>query len=272
MAVRRLKLRYLAFCAVCQDRLEVGTEVDWHTDRRTAVCAGCAADPNGEVDAGIGGGSARDEARDRRHGQQARHERIKQAHPVLGRLALAVTPEADAGGTWDRGAVGEERLARSLDALPVDRALSLHDRRLPRSKANIDHMVVTANGVWVIDTKRYKGLVEKRDIGRWLRADHHLYVGGRDRSSLLSGVTAQVDHVWDALAELPTPTPVVRGVLCFIDAEWRVFARPFEVQSILVGWPRVVRRRLLDEGPVDATERSTIQRHLAISFPPASRS
>ena len=33
----------------------------------------------------------------------------------------------------------------------------LHDRRIPGSKANIDHIAITAAGIWVIDAKRYKG-------------------------------------------------------------------------------------------------------------------
>jgi hypothetical protein len=32
----------------------------------------------------------------------------------------------------------------------------LHDRRIPGSRANIDHIAIAATGVWVIDSKRYK--------------------------------------------------------------------------------------------------------------------
>ena len=270
MAVRQLRLRYAGVCAVCQHPLEAGTEVDWHTDRKTAVCAACAADSTAAVHSGTGGGSARAEAARRRNQQRARHERTKQAHPVLGRLALAVTPEADAGATWEKGAVGEERLSHWLDALPGGTTLSLHDRRLPRSKANIDHIVITANGVWVIDAKHYKGVVEKRDVGGWLRTDRRLFVGGRDRSSLVTGVAAQVEHVRRSLSDLPGSVPAVRGMLFFVKADWRLFTRPFELQSVVVAWPRPVRRRLLADGPVDATQRSEIQRHLAISLPPPS--
>jgi len=40
---------------------------------------------------------------------------------------------------------------------------ALHDRRVPGTKANIDHVAVGAGAVWVIDAKRYQGLVEHRD-------------------------------------------------------------------------------------------------------------
>ena len=58
--------------------------------------------------------------------------------------------------SWARGAGGEELVARALAKHCPDVAV-LHDRRIPGSRANIDHIAVAATGVWVIDTKRYKG-------------------------------------------------------------------------------------------------------------------
>ena len=60
---------------------------------------------------------------------------------------------------WATGAQGEailaEFLAKRCPDVPV-----LHDRRMPHSKANIDHIAVGASGVYVIDTKRYRGKIE----------------------------------------------------------------------------------------------------------------
>lgn len=33
----------------------------------------------------------------------------------------------------------------------------LHDRRIPGSRANIDHIALAATGVWAIDTRRHVG-------------------------------------------------------------------------------------------------------------------
>jgi hypothetical protein len=38
----------------------------------------------------------------------------------------------------------------------------MHDRRIPRSKASIDHIVVTPGGVWVIDSPRHAGTAPAR--------------------------------------------------------------------------------------------------------------
>lgn len=159
---RRIRLRYPAVCAACDAELQAGVEASWNSQRRTATCVRCASAVQVPV-IGSAGASARAEAERRRARQRERHDKIKQAHPVLGRIALAVLPEPDAGRSWETGALGEERLGRFLDAIATDTVL-LHDRRIPGTKANIDHIVVAANGVWIVDAKRYKGKVEKRDV------------------------------------------------------------------------------------------------------------
>ncbi|WP_293167360.1 nuclease-related domain-containing protein [Microcella sp.] len=47
----------------------------------------------------------------------------------------------------------EAAVGARLDGLASESIRVMHDRRIPRSKANIDHIVVTPGGVWVIDTK-----------------------------------------------------------------------------------------------------------------------
>ena len=74
-----------------------------------------------------------------------------------------------------------------LDGLASESIRVMHDRRIPRSKANIDHIVVTPGGVWVIDTKRYVGKApEKRVEGGtiWPRVEL-LTVKGRDKTALV---------------------------------------------------------------------------------------
>jgi hypothetical protein len=43
--------------------------------------------------------------------------------------------------------------------------LVLHDRAIPGTRSNIDHIAVVPSGVWVIDTKQYRGRVQRRDRG-----------------------------------------------------------------------------------------------------------
>ena len=93
----------------------------------------------------------------------------------------------------------------------------LHDRRIPGSRANIDHLVVAASGIWIIDAKSYKGKVEQRDVGKWLQTDNRLYVNGRDQSKLVGGLARQINAVLEAIEDADIR---VSAALCFVDSEW----------------------------------------------------
>ncbi len=76
-----------------------------------------------------------------------------------------------------------------------DAVIPLHDRLIPGTRGNIDHIFVAPTGVWVVDAKAYKGKVEKREVGPIWRRDNEVFVGGRNRSALAKGVEKQVAAV-----------------------------------------------------------------------------
>jgi hypothetical protein len=78
---------------------------------------------------------------------------------------LRFRPSPDAVA-WRRGAAGERRTARLL--CPLDRQgwAVLHDLALPGSRANIDHLVIGPGGVFVIDSKQYRGRLQLDGCGR----------------------------------------------------------------------------------------------------------
>lgn len=177
------------------------------------------------------GSSARREYERRRAKDESR---IRESWGRLGGLVVALSGERQSTRAWSTGAVGEERVGAVLDALRSDRIAVLHDRRVPGTRANIDHIVVCAGGVWVVDTKRYRGRPERRVEGGLFRPRVELlYVGGRDKTTLVEGVKWQVGKVQDALPGLP-----VRGILCFVDAEWGLFSGPFAIDGVEVMWPK----------------------------------
>jgi len=65
------------------------------------------------------------------------------------------------------GAEGERRVGAGLDGLAAAGVVALHARLIPGSKANIDHLAVAPNGLWVINAKRYRGEVTRRDVSGW---------------------------------------------------------------------------------------------------------
>jgi hypothetical protein len=91
---------------------------------------------------------------------------------VLGGLAavaagwgLRFQPSPDAVA-WRRGAAGERRTARLLGPLERQGWVVLHDLAVLGSQANIDHLVIGPGGVFVIDSKHYRGRVQLDGFGR----------------------------------------------------------------------------------------------------------
>jgi hypothetical protein len=91
---------------------------------------------------------------------------------VIGALAALVagwglqfkpSPEAVA---WRRGAAGERRTARLLAPLERHGWAVLHDLAVPGSRANLDHLAIGPGGVFVIDSKRYRGRLQLDPSGR----------------------------------------------------------------------------------------------------------
>jgi Nuclease-related domain len=114
-----------------------------------------------EPDPGVAGGSARREYNRRRERRQQSAPRKPWLLAALLGSSADEKRRVEREKQWAIGAEGEELLADRLAKKCPDVAL-LHDRRLPGSRANIDHIAVAAAGVFVIDTKRYRGKIEVR--------------------------------------------------------------------------------------------------------------
>ena len=102
-------------------------------------------------------------------------------------------------------------MAARLDGLAGSHVRVLHDRRLSRpdgrlSRANVDHLVVAASGVRVVDAKTHTGALEVRRSGGLVRRrTETLFIDGWDRSRLLEGLAGQVEAVAAELARAGAP-------------------------------------------------------------------
>jgi hypothetical protein len=102
---RLLRLRYPAQCAVCGSDLARGAEAWWDRAKRLAYCPTCSAlsgvpGAGLAVEDGSAGRSARREWVRRREG---RENRIRESHPHLGGLILALTSEPQSTRAWAKG-------------------------------------------------------------------------------------------------------------------------------------------------------------------------
>jgi hypothetical protein len=78
---------------------------------------------------------------------------------------LRFQPSLDAIA-WRRGAAGERRTARLLGPLERQGWVVLHDLAIPGRRANLDHLVIGPGGVFVIDSKHYRGRLQLDPSGR----------------------------------------------------------------------------------------------------------
>ena len=282
--IKRISLRRDGVCT-CGAQVLAGTSAGWDRRRRVVVCPGCLAGSNDRtrvplprrVEAepdltsaspGTAGASAQVEYERRK---ARREQRVRAAHPRLGGFLLAVTNEPQSTRAWASGAAGERRVAERLAGLAGEDVLLLHDQRIPRSRANIDHIAVGPAGVYVIDAKCYHDAkVEIRRSGGIVRpVVEKLCVGGRDQTKLVTGLDRQVVAVRAALMNLD-PTVQVTPMLCFVDALLPVF-KTMQLNGVPIvgikGAAKFVRR----PGPLDAAARERVHTHLASKLGPAVR-
>jgi hypothetical protein len=168
---------------------------------------------------------------------------------------------------WRAGAVGEGIVGRLLADAGVR---AVHDRRIPGSEANIDHVAVTAAGVLVIDAKNYAGRPRVDTFGGSDPTPRRLFVGAEEHTPLLYSVRRQVRVVEDALLDDTRSgySVPVRGILCFVGADWDlvngylvagVGITSCDGLSALVGMP----------GPLDDGRQRDIHRRLLTALDPA---
>lgn len=255
---KRLRLRFDATCISCQTSLPAGSYGWWNATEKSMTCELCAA-PNQAW--GTAGASAQQVADKRR---AKREKTVTARHPRLGKIILAVSKEPQSTTAWATGAAGEQKLGGGLDKLRSDATIVMHDRKIPGSKANIDHIAVAPSGIYVIDAKKYTGEVRCKDVGGLFSTDRRLFVGRRDCTKLVGAMERQVQTVCMAI----TPeTPAVIPVLCFVDADWSMLTRPFTLGDVVILWPRALMKRLQQPGPLDADAVQRLGRSIAIQLP-----
>lgn len=199
-----------------------------------------------------------------------REQRVREKYPRIGGALLAIAGDPQHQQAWKQGAVGERAVAKRLAKLEPRGVVALHDRRVPGSRANIDHIAVGPAGVFVIDAKRWSGKVEVRDVsGLFQPTDKRLYAGGRDQSKAVAGVVKQMGVVRSALDGQP-PVPV-QGMLAISGAEFPVLnIRGFELNGVSIGNLDNMIGVLCADGPLAEPTRRAILDRLADRLPPAA--
>jgi hypothetical protein len=293
---KTMRLRYAGACRQCGQELPAGRVAVYERSTKTVRCVSCPSDADRlssklldpgldrdsvlselpaadaivpvEPDPGQPGASARREHERRRANRDAK---IRAAHPRLGGMILALSSDPQSTTAWATGAVGEEKLGARLNGLASSTVRVLHDRWIPRTKSNIDHIVVCPSGVFVIDAKRYQGRPQLKVEGGILRPKvETLLVGRRNCTKLVDGVLKQIALVTAALqAEPVLPEVPVHGMLCFVEADWPLVGGSFCTRGVEVLWPTKLAKQLQLPGALAEPEIEQVHRSVAAAFPPA---
>ena len=282
--LKKLRLRYAGTCVVCGAALPQGAPALYDKASKTVRCVVCpnvaavarivaeplsvdpvaalVPDERTSIDFGTAGASAQRE-HDRRAAK--REERVKERFGRrFGGLLLAVVDEPQSTRAWAQGALGERKLAEALAGVPD--IVVLHDRKVPGTRRNIDHLVIAPGGLFVVDAKRYKGRLQIRDKGGLFRTDKRLYVGGRDCSHLADNMGWQVKAV-ETLLESVDHKVAITTVLCFLEVEWPLLFAPDSFRGVRLDSPRTLRKLVTRTQILDAAEIDRLARVLATGFP-----
>jgi len=273
-----ISLRYPSTCCTCDQPLLVKSKALYDSDSKAVTCPSCIDNtpPDGPaaVDADIAvpdlvvGVAGAGPQREYERRTANRDERIEQKWGRLAPVAKFLSDEPQHIAAFGKGADGERRLAAHLQREIGDGAIFLHSRRIPNG--DIDHLAIAPSGIYVIDAKNYTGRVEVKDVGSWRTIDRRLYVGGRDESKLVEGMSKQVVAVTKALASSGVADTPIHPVLCFTDSEWGIFAKPLSFGAVTCLWAKKLCELIKQPGPVDLSQRELIARRLSVALPASS--
>jgi hypothetical protein len=127
---------------------------------------------------------------------------------VMAGWGLRFRPSPDACA-WRRGAAGERHTARLLGPLERHGWAVLHDLAVPGSRANLDHLAIGPGGVFVIDSKLYRGRLRVDSSGG-------LWHGRSPLAPTLRAVNFEADRAAQILTD---PDVVVRPIMAVHGAQ-----------------------------------------------------
>ncbi|MEX0629304.1 MAG: nuclease-related domain-containing protein [Chloroflexota bacterium] len=265
--MRRLRLRYPGTCVRCGTSLAAGADALYDRVQKSVQCVSCPIEDGpgtATFDTGVAGASAQREYERRVAGRETR---VKgRFGRRLGGAILALSDDPQSTRAWARGSEGEQELANALAGVEGIRVL--HDRRVPGTRGNIDHIVIAPGGVFVIDAKRYEGTIRVRDVGGLFKRDERLYVGRRDCSRLAENMNWQVEAVEHALASVEPKPPPITPVLCFVRGEWPLLLPPNSYNGVRLEGTRSITKLVLTDQLLDALAIRRVTEVLSRHLPP----
>ena len=232
---KQITAKRLSTCEVCLAEIQKGEPLIWSKAGGVVRCLTCEDKSIRQIakSSGVAGKSAQEQFE--KKAAKRREVRVEKLGKHLGAVANLMYGDGTNAEKWKKGAEGEVYIGQILDELcEKEGFFVLHDRAIPKSQANIDHILISNRGAFVIDAKNYQGLVRVDQSGGILSPlVETLYVGNRKQTKLIEGVKKQVKIVESILEKANIEFPVF-GALAFYNAEWPLFFKPKEVDGVLI--------------------------------------
>lgn len=274
MALKQMALRYAGTCRVCAVELPARTQAVYDSEAKNVLCLQCRdrdpAEPLGflpppqPIDHGVAGAGPQAEYERR----TAKRQKELDAIPGLrGKLVRALDKEPQSTTAWAKGAEGERRLASTLEAGLTTGAVVLHSRKVPKTRGDIDHLIVASSGIWIADAKNYQGRVEGRDVGGWRTSDVRLYVNGRDQTKLVDNFEWQVAAVRAVLDPMGFGEAPIHPVLLFTQWKKGLFEKPVTVRGVRAMWASRLVELANEPGPLSPDAVRAIATQLSAKLP-----
>jgi hypothetical protein len=118
----------------------------------------------------------------------------------------------------EKGIIGEEGVGAELDRIAEEYGLTvLHDLSIPKSKANLDHVLIAKSAIFIVDAKNYAGTIR---ISKDKDGVKQLYVGRYKQGSLVSKMNKYATVLRDFLESQNIEVRVI-PLLAFYNATFK---------------------------------------------------
>lgn len=170
--------------------------------------------------------------------------------PTAGRSGDRRRADAPPPGWLQRPVLGrsaDRDLAGHLERETSELGVVLHDVVFAGAAAPVDHIVIAPSGIWLVDSLRLRGRIERRAPGAARTAEPRLHLDGVDRTDLVDELRI-LRHAQSRLRTLGVGDAPVHRVVCVIDGTWPVMGRPFQVHDVWITWPRALTDKIRSSG------------------------
>ncbi len=268
MAMKLMTLRSESTCAACYATTRVSSMAWWDSSRAQVICTRCrpldfepvSANTAALVSAAAGdvtitfgdAGPAADQGRSSRYGDGAPSD--------LDDLPAHVA-------AWERHEPRARRVADYLDEIATDNAVVLHERKLPDAAGTIDHVVIAANGIWVIDSTNFAGRIGYRSTDWVHPGDSDMRVGTRREAKLVQAMEVLTDAVRTLTEPIGMGAVPIRPAVCFTHSHWPSRDHIETIHEVIIAPPTALGAAILQEGWVDADAINEIATQLTAGLP-----